>query len=60
MAFTIATASHLEHSGLRLSQFIERRFSCRHFYDGAAQRPNVRRFAISSGPLVDDFRSHVL
>lgn len=57
---TIISTPHLEHGSLRLPQFIERRFSRRHLYDGAAQRPNVRRLAVSPRTLVYDLRSHVL
>lgn len=60
MGFVPAGVSHLEHSSLRFSQFIERWFSSCHFYDGAAQRPDVRWLAIPPRTLVYDFRSHVL
>lgn len=52
--------SHLEHGSLRFSQLIKRRLSGRHLDDGATQGPDVRRLAVPSGTLVDDFRSHVL
>lgn len=60
MGFCFGAVSHLEHCSLRLSQFIERWFPSCHLYDGAAQRPDVRRLAISSRTLVNDFWSHVL
>lgn len=52
--------SHLEHGSLRFSQLVERRFPSCHLYDGAAQRPDVGRFTISTRTFVYNFWSHVL
>lgn len=60
MGFVTASVSHLEHSSLWFSQFIERWFPSCHLYDGAAQRPDVRWLAVSPRTLVYNFRSHVL
>lgn len=52
--------SDLEHCCLRLAELIEGRLPSSHFYNGAAQRPDVRWLAVPTRPFIYDFRGHVL
>ena len=52
--------SDLEHGCLWLPQLVKGGLARGHLYDGAAQRPDVRRLAVASRPLVYDLGSHVL
>lgn len=52
--------THLKHGSLWAPELVEGWATCGHLDDSAAQRPDVSRFPVPAGTLVNDFWGHVL